>query len=154
MLHERYHCPEMTILTNGQDPTFQPDTQKLITLYNITVITTPIKEIQGEEKGKILKGFVLEDGKLIEAEMSFVSMGMIVYNELAKQLGAELDGRGFVIGDVNGLTSVSGLYVAGDLKANTRKQIYTAWDNAVSAATAINLIIRTNERKIRLSGDN
>ena len=81
-------------------------------------------------------------------------MGLIVYNELAKQLGAELDGRGFVIGDMNGLTSVSGLYVAGDLKANTRKQIYTAWDNAVSAATAINLIIRTNERKIRLSGDN
>jgi thioredoxin reductase (NADPH) len=154
MLYERYHCPEMTILTNGKEPTFQPDTQKLITLYNITVTTTLIKEIQGEEKGKILKGFVLDDGNFIEAEMSFVSMGMIVYNDLAKQLGAELDGRGFVIGDVNGLTSVSGLYVAGDLKANTRKQIYTAWDNAVSAATAINLIIRTNERKVRLSGPN
>ena len=79
--------------------------------------------------------------------MSFVSLGLIVYNELAKQLGAELDGRGFVIGNEGGLTSVPGLYVAGDLKANTRKQIYTAWDNAVSAATAINLIIRTKRRQ-------
>ena len=147
MLQERYHCPEMTILTNGKEPSFQQDTQKLINLYNIRVIPTPIKAIHGEEKGKILKGFELEDGAVIEAEMSFVSLGLIVYNELAKQMGAELDGRGFVIGNEGGLTSVPGLYVAGDLKANTRKQIYTAWDNAVSAATAINLIIRTKRRQ-------
>jgi thioredoxin reductase (NADPH) len=110
-------------------------------------VTTPIKEIHGEEKGKILKGFILEDGNVIQAEMSFVALGMIVYNELAKQLGADLDERGFVKAAENGLTSVSGLYVAGDLKANTRKQIYTAWDNAVSAATAINLLIRTTRRQ-------
>nr|MBA2403198.1 FAD-dependent oxidoreductase [Bdellovibrionales bacterium] len=146
MLHERYGCPEMTILTNGKESNFQKETQKLVDLYNIRVLTSPIKEIQGEDKGKILKGFLLEDGNVIQAEMSFVSLGMIVYNELAKQLGAEVDERGFVIGNETGLTSVSGLYVAGDLKANTRKQIYTAWDNAVSAATAINLIIRTKKR--------
>jgi thioredoxin reductase (NADPH) len=48
------------------------------------------------------------------------------------------------------LTSVTGLYVSGDLKANTRKQIYTAWDNAVSAASAINLLLRTKKRKALL----
>jgi thioredoxin reductase (NADPH) len=150
MLHERYQTPEMTILTNGQKPNFQKETQKLLDLYKIRVLTSPITDIQGEEKGKILKGFTLENKNVIQAEMSFVSMGMIVYNELAKQLGAELDARGFVIGDQTGLTSVNGLYVSGDLKANTRKQIYTAWDNAVSAATAINQIIRTRKRQLLL----
>jgi thioredoxin reductase (NADPH) len=146
LLHERYNCPEMTILTNGEQPNFTEDTQKLLDLYKVRVLTSPIKEIQGEEKGKILKGFVLEDSNVIQAEMSFIGLGMIIYNELAKQLGAELDERGFVKGDEHGLTSVTGLYVSGDLKANTRKQIYTAWDNAVSAASAINLIIRTRKR--------
>jgi thioredoxin reductase (NADPH) len=147
MLHERYNTPEMTILTNGAEPKFQNDTLKLIDLYKIRVVTSPIKEIHGEEKGKILKGFILEDGNVIQAEMSFVALGMIVYNDLAKQLGADLDERGFVKAAESGLTSVPGFYVAGDLKANTRKQIYTAWDNAVSAATAINLLIRTNRRQ-------
>ena len=146
MLHERYNCPEMTILTNGLEPNFSLETQKLLQLYNIRIVTNAIKEIQGEDKGKTLKGFILEDNNVVQAEMSFVSMGMLVYNELAKHLGAELDERGFVKGDDNGLTSISGLYVAGDLKANTRKQIYTAWDNAVSAAIAINFLLRTKKR--------
>jgi thioredoxin reductase (NADPH) len=146
MLHERYSPPEMTILTNGAEPKFQNDTLKLIELYKIRVVTTPIKEIHGEEKGKVLKGFILEDGNAIEAQMSFVALGMIVYNELAKQLGADLDQRGFVKAADSGLTSVPGLYVAGDLKANTRKQIYTAWDHAVSAANEINMQLRVNTR--------
>lgn len=146
LLHERYNCPELTILTNGHEPVFQKDTAKLIELYKIRVFTQKISEIYGEAKGKILKGFQLENGNIIQADMSFISMGMIVYNELAKQLGADLDERGFVKAGESGLTSVAGLYVAGDLKANTRKQIYTAWDNAVSAATAINLILRSDKR--------
>jgi thioredoxin reductase (NADPH) len=150
ILHERYNCPELTILTNGKAPLFQEDTLKLITLYKIRVLTSEIKEVHGEDKGKVLNGFLLEDSNVIQVEMCFVSLGMIIYNELAKQLGADLDERGFVKGDESGLTSVDGLYVAGDLKANTRKQVYTAWDNAVSAATAVNLLLRSNKRKSSL----
>lgn len=147
MLHERYSPPEMTILTNGKEPSFQADTAKLLKLYNIRVVTTAIAEIHGEDKGRVLKGFKLEDQNVIEAEMSFVSMGMLVYNELAKQLNAEVDERGFVKTDANGLSSVNGLYVAGDLKANTRKQIYTAWDAAVASANSINQNLRVDKRK-------
>jgi thioredoxin reductase (NADPH) len=150
MLHERYQTPKMTILTNGQSPHFQNDTLKLLALYNIEVLTAPIKEVQGEEKGKVLTGFLLEDQQLISADMSFVALGMIVYNDLAKQLGAELDDRGFVKADDGGQTSIQGLYVAGDLRANTRKQIYTAWDNAVTAASSINQKIRVKKRDLLL----
>jgi thioredoxin reductase (NADPH) len=71
---------------------------------------------------------------------------MIVYNELAKMLGADLDQRGFVITDPKGKSSVNGLYVAGDLRANAKKQIYTAWDHAVDSADDINLHIRRKKR--------
>lgn len=151
MLYERYKQPEMIILTHGKKAEFSEDTQKLLKLYNIRVLENTIKEIQGEEKGKVLKGFVLDDGNIIQAEMSFVSLGMIVYNELAKLLGAELDDRGFVKADESGLTSISGLYVAGDVKANTKKQIYTAWDHAVNAADAINQKLRASAREQLLS---
>ena len=147
MLYERYQPKSMIILTNGKTPLFQEDTLRLIHLYQIQVITSPIEEILGQDKGKKLDGFKLEDGQLIHADICFVSLGMIIYNQLAKSLGADLDERGFVKADENGLTSISGLYVAGDLKANTRKQIYTAWDHAVSAANAVNLKIRTHRRQ-------
>lgn len=146
MLVERYSPSEVHILTNGAKPTFQDDTKKLIELYKIKVHESAIKDIRGAEKGKILEGFVLEDGTLVSTDMGFVSMGMIVYNELAKMLGADLDERGFVKADATGLSSVPGLYVAGDLKANSRKQIYTAWDTAVNASIAINQKLRAQKR--------
>jgi thioredoxin reductase (NADPH) len=83
--------------------------------------------------------------------MSFVSLGMIVYNELAKLVGADLDERGFVKADESGLTNIEGFYVAGDVKANTKKQIYTAWDHAVNSADAINQKLRSESRAKLLS---
>lgn len=147
MLYERYRPANMHILTNGESPAFDEETKKLIELYKIKVKEAPIIDIIGEEKGKILHGFVLQNREQIDADFAFISLGLIVYNELAKQLGAEIDERGFVKADNAGLTSVEGLYVAGDLKAGIKKQIYTAWDSAVNAANAINLKIRVKKRQ-------
>lgn len=146
MLHERYQPQSFVILTNGKKAEFSPETQKLIDHYGIKIREEVISDILGQKEKGRLEGFVLDDGTKIETDICFVSMGMIVYNELAKQLGAELDERGFVKGDDSGLTSVAGLYVAGDLKANTKKQIYTAWDHAVNAANAINMRLRVARR--------
>src|SRR5690606_15789432 len=144
MLHERYQVP-ITILTHGQDTQFNEETQKLIEKYQFQITKNEITGFEGEEKG-ILSRIILKDHDDIPVDICFVSLGMIVYNELAKMLGADLDERGFVKANVSGETSVSNLYVAGDLKANTRKQIYTAWDHAVSAATEINQKIRIKKR--------
>lgn len=146
MLHERYSPREFTILTNGEKPEFKEDTLPLLALYGIKVLESPIKEIIGEDKGKVLKKIVLEDGSEIDVEIGFISLGMIVYNELALEAGAECDERGFVKADSSGQTSISGLYVAGDLKANTKKQIYTSWDHAVDAANSINQKLRSMKR--------
>lgn len=146
MLFERYRPQQLTILTHGRAPEFSEETKPLLKAYGIQVIEKEITGIIGFETGKVLRGFTFNDGPGLEADICFVSLGMIVYNQLAKELGAALDERGFVKADEAGLTTVPGLYVAGDLKANTKKQIYTSWDTAVSAANAVNAKLRAGRR--------
>ncbi len=145
MLYERYQCPEVTIVTNGEVPSFDEETSALIKRYNFKVETNAITEIKGDPKNKILEAFVCGTNT-VNAEFAFIALGMIVYNELAKMLNANLDQRGFVTTDNKGKSSVEGLYIAGDLRANTKKQIYTAWDCAVDSADDINILIRRKKR--------
>jgi thioredoxin reductase (NADPH) len=148
MLYERYQPKSMTILTNGKSSEFEADTKKLIETYGIRVMESPIESIEGENRGEVLKSFTLQDKTQIQSDLCFISLGMIIYNELAKELGAELDERGFVKTVESGESSVAGLFVAGDLRANAKKQIYTAWDHAVNAANAINMKLRASKRPI------
>lgn len=144
MLHERYRPSPLVILTNGKAPEFNEETSKLLRAYGIEVKTSAIGDVIGE--GKVLRGFSLASGELVETDITFVALGMIIYNELALKAGAAVDERGFVITDDSGLTNVPGLYVAGDLRANAKKQIYTAWDQAVNSANAINMKLRQERR--------
>lgn len=145
MLFEKYQPKKMTIFSNGEIFLFDNEVLELINKYNIVCEEEPLIEIEGEPNKKILSKFKTSN-KEFNVDIAFVALGMIVYNELAKMLGAELDNRGFVIANSKGETSVKNLFVAGDLKANTKKQIYTAWDTAVDAAEEINLRIRRTKR--------
>lgn len=146
MLFERYGCPEVSIVANGEKTSFDDETLALAKKYNFKIFESPIKTVIGNAKEKRLDGYELHSGEIVNCEYSFISLGMIVYNELAKMLNADLDNRGFVITDAKGKSTVDGLYVAGDLRANTKKQIYTAWDTAVDSADEINAILRRTKR--------
>ena len=145
MLYERYQCPVVTILTNGETPAFDEESKALLERYKFNVVTDAITTIHGDPKNKILESFSCGEHS-VKADYVFIALGMIVYNELAKALGATLDSRGFVVTDTKGKSSVEGLYIAGDLRANTKKQIYTAWDTAVDSADDINILIRRKKR--------
>lgn len=146
MLYERYETPSMKVLTHGQTPLFSADVVQLLKKYKIEVITQEIESILGNPKEKRLDGFKFVDGSETEVEICFIGLGMLVYNELPKMLGANLDNRGFVVTNSKGESSIPGLYVAGDLRAGIKKQIYTAWDSAVDSADDINYKIRVAKR--------
>jgi len=146
MLSERYSCPSMTIYTHGERPLFDERTTELIKLYNIQINEKKIIEVLGNPKENLLTGYEFADGTISKVEFSFVSLGMLVYNQLAVDLGATVDERGFVITDSKGKTSVDGVFVAGDLRAGIKKQIYTAWDSAVDSADSINNLLRQERR--------
>lgn len=142
LLHERYQPPAMKIFTNGHAPEFDDEVKKLLDLYQIKVVREPILSIKGNPKEK-MDGFEVLDleqstdenkvTRLEEVELAFAMLGQIAYNELAKQVDADINSRGNVICNDKGESSVSGLYVAGDLRDTGKYQIYTAWDQAVDS---------------------
>ena len=151
MLKERYNTPSMSILTNGEEPKFDEETTMLLKAYNMEVFTEKIVDVLGDKKSGVVEGYKFASGRTLESAFSFVSLGTIVYNELAKALGAEVDGRGYVLGNEKGETNIENLYVAGDLRANRKKQIYTAWDMAVDSVDDINAKIRRKKRRALLT---
>ena len=145
MLHERYGNADVHIFTNGQAPQFDAESLQLIHRYGFRIHEKPISDLVGNAKELKLEGLKIGE-ELINVDICFIALGMIVYNELAKNLGAEIDQRGFVVTDQKGKSSITNLYVAGDLRANVKKQIYTAWDTAVDSADDINVLIRRKKR--------
>lgn len=146
MLKERYNNPSMAVISHKNEGTFSDDVLNLMKKYDIKFLDDEILEIKGDRKSGEFSSFILKNHGEYKCEFAFVSMGMIVYNELAVSLGAEVDKRGFVVTNAQGMTNVENLYVAGDLRAGFKKQIYTAWDMAVDSADDINRKIRAARR--------
>ncbi len=142
ILHDRYLPPTLCMLTNGNTPTFSPETYAKLLEKNISVIESPITAIIGNSKERILSGFTLENNEILPAEIGFVSLGIRPNNQLALSLGAAVDEQGLVETDENGETSIENLFVIGDLRSNSMKQIYTAWQHAVDAVQQIDRRVR------------
>ncbi len=154
MLRERYDHPATFILTNGEEPDFSDEVKQLVELYDIQVRTSPIVDFIGNPKEHKLESVILENGCLVNVDIIYVSLGMIVYSDLAKTIGAELDERNFVKTNNKGETNIDNFYVIGDVRANTKKQIYTAWDTAVDSLDDINRKIRASKRALKLRSKN
>lgn len=146
LLWDRYKPHAVTIVTNGNKPEFSAETQKALADRAITVFEEPIMSISGNKELKEFKGFELENGQQVEAEIGYVMLGIRPNNSLAKSMGCELDERGLVVTDKDGETNVENLFVIGDLRSNSMKQIFSAWQHAVDA-------IQLVDRRIRLKSE-
>lgn len=146
LMQERYGHESVQILTQGQP--FEPSTDELKALakaYKMQIHDAEIVEILGDPK-VALEGFVLADGTRIESTKSIAALGIIVFNELLTALGAEIDSDQRVVVDKHFESSVPGIFAIGDLVASQRMQVYTAWDEAVTAAEEINRRLRAVRR--------
>lgn len=149
MLKERYKLDDISVITHGKEPDMSEEVLKILQAYNIPVHTGEILEILGTPK-EGLKGFKLANGSVM-VQKAFVSLGSIIYNDLAKQVGAKLNDRDHLVVNEKFETTVPGFYAAGDLVGGKKKQVYTAWDMAVDAVDDIDAKIRLeNRRKIVL----
>ncbi len=167
LLHERYGV-SVTLLGNGEALAVKDETQRLLDGYGVAFRGQRIVEIVDGEtgrKGESLRGFRLEDGPEVEARFGMVAMGLHrVYNDLARQLGAELDPadgpeevRHVLVDDATSETSVRGLFAVGDMSRHrggtpSLKQIYTAQEYAVRAVQAIDRRARAARRARVLEG--
>lgn len=81
----------------------------------------------------------------LNAEGAFIAIGSNPNSQILKGL-VELDKSGYVVADETGKTSVSGIFVAGDVRTKALRQVVTAISDganaAISAENYINQIIK------------
>jgi thioredoxin reductase (NADPH) len=84
----------------------------------------------------------------LAATGAFIFIGFRPNTGLVKQ-HAEHDPAGYLITDDRMMTSIPGLYAAGDVRSQLTRQITTAVGDATTAAVAVEKYL--TERKTRLS---
>ncbi len=159
MIHERYGST-CCLLANGEPPSIEPRTRRLLEHDRIALHLSPLVDILGAPGAPAgsLRGFLLEDGTRVEVAFALVSLGLYrVYNDLARALGAELADEGrpdemrHVRIDSRGQTSVRGLFAVGDMASRAdepvMKQIYTAQEYAVRAVDTVDRRRRLRRRR-------
>ena len=84
-----------------------------------------------------LRGVELDGDRTVACDALFVPPRFVPNSELLAGLGCDLDVDGWPITDPDGLTSVAGVWVAGNV-TNARAQVITAAGEGSAAAIAIN----------------
>lgn len=99
---------------------------------------TQIKAIRGKEHVQEVELIHTQTGKSTMRSIDgvFISIGYLPEVGLAKQLGIELTGDGYIQHDAQHHTNISGIYSAGDVEGGY-KQIVTAAAQGAEAAMAI-----------------
>jgi len=116
-----------------------PSTQKRVfNTPNIEIIyNETVKKVFGNE---FVEGIILSSNKEIKLDGVFVFVGRKVNNELIKNI-VEINEWGEVKVDLNMKTNKKGLYVAGDIRENSVKQVVAAaGDGSVAAINAVKYV--------------
>jgi len=103
---------------------------------------THMEEIVGENKvEKVLLHNVRSDAKLeMEVSAVFVSIGEEPQNQLAKQIGVELDEKGYIKTDKNMRTNIKRVYAAGDITDGLRQIVTACAEGTIAALTCTEVL--------------
>ena len=110
---------------------------QLMKLPNVEIIwdSIPLEIAGGRAVEKILlKNVKSEEEQELKVDGVFVAIGTQPSTALAKEL-VELDEQGYVIAGESGETSLTGFYVAGDIRTKQLRQIVTAVADGANAVT-------------------
>ena len=134
-------CTEVTVVQNLAQMTGESKlVSKLAAKDNVKFIfNTIVKELVGNKTGLTsIKLFNTqnEESSRLEVDGIFVAIGQKPENEAFKEL-TKLNDYGYIVADENCLTDTDGIFVAGDCRTKSVRQITTATaDGAVAALAA------------------
>lgn len=125
----------ITIFTDGKEITadFPED---------INIVTSPVEEIQGEEK---VSGVKTKDGNIYPLDGVFVAFGTAGAGELARKLGLPIDNNRISVNEDKS-TMIPGIFAAGDCIGGVL-QIATAVGEGVEAALSAIKYLKTSASK-------
>lgn len=93
---------------------------------------TEIASLNGKES---LESVTLKTSKGLEdiaAQGVFVCIGLEPNNDLAKQIGVDLDKWGYVVVDSHMATNIPGVYAAGDITGNLKQMVVAAAQGSIA----------------------
>jgi thioredoxin reductase (NADPH) len=109
--------------------------KKIISIKNTNVI-----EIKGESKvEKIILDNPFEDRTILQVDGVFIEVGTEPGIEIARKLKLELDQRNYIVVGKDQMTSLPGIYAAGDITngSNGFRQVLTACAEGAIAADSV-----------------
>lgn len=113
--------------------------ERLFACENVELVwnSDPV-EIQGEDmvKALLVKNKVSGEERRIEADGVFIAVGTIPNTWLVKDM-VETDDYGYIVAGEEGITSVPGIFAAGDLRTKSLRQVVTAVSDGANAVTAV-----------------
>ena len=127
------------LLTNGDEFRGDDDVRRVLDRHGIELIEEPVEECIADENG--LKSMRLASGRTVECTRAFFSIAHEPRTDLARELGCDLDDEGYVTTDDHGLTSVDGVYAAGDITPG-EQLIQTATAEGAVAGIACAMSLR------------
>jgi len=133
-----HYSRDLILLTCGHSADeIEPLLREQLRDAGIPIIEARVVDIveTGDELGTV----ILDDGDRIAGVFrGYSTMGLSPNNDLAKQMGIELDSDGYIKVDPKQQTSVRGVYAAGDIVSGDVAQVVVGMGHAAIACTDIN----------------
>ena len=103
-----------------------------------TILNTTVEEIKGKMlvESVLLKDVKTNETKELPVNGVFISVGYIPHNELAQQLGVDLDKSGHIIIDKEQKTNIEDVYAIGDVCVGLKQWVVACGEGAVAATSA------------------
>lgn len=135
----------LVLLTHGHPPELPDRSREALERFDIPVVTDVIDRLEGD--AGCIQRVVFHDGGALELDAMFVHIASGPGSTLAADLGCEADEEGILEVDKNHLTTVPGVYAAGDIIPGSRLAIRAA-SEGVRAAVGIHKSLIPEERKV------
>jgi thioredoxin reductase len=133
---------DITVIIQGNYKLTDKDKNEAKTLGIRIFENNQIIKISGARNGHIEK-IICQDGRSYEVDVIFYYLGYTVQNQLAKQLGCELDEEeGFVKVNSSQQTTVRNVYAVGDLDTDRHYVVFAAASGAVAAISIYEQLLK------------
>lgn len=95
-------------------------------------------EIRGKDQvdGLLVKNVKTGEEQLLETDGVFIAVGILPNTEKFRDF-VQLDENGYIIAGEEGVTDVSGVFAAGDIRTKALRQVVTAVSDGANAVTSV-----------------
>ncbi len=113
--------------------------KELMSLPNVEILwDTVAKKIEGSDKvqGVVLENVRTGESRMLSVDGVFVAVGIIPAGDILKGM-VKQDESGYVLAGEDCMTSVSGVFAAGDIRKKKLRQVVTAVADGANAVTSV-----------------